>query len=296
MNKSKKSSVYELIEKGKTQTAIEYFRDNAQEQAHKNYAYSMLSEFQQLQQKVMQGVISAEEERIVRNQITKRLMALVNEEELPSTDYKELLGNKNRLRWGVLLVFVSLFSVWAIKTGIQKDIEQLTVYVTDLNGNVVLEYEGELHIPLGNRPLNAKIGEDGRTNFGDIPARYLGEPITIGLNAEGWKIANGEQEFSFTGKPIFLKVQRDNSLGIIKGTVKSRDGQQFLPNAEIRVNADTVIYTDYKGIFKITLPIDMQIKRVEENYLLTVSKDGYRTKTQYHNPKSSDAEIRLDKQ
>jgi len=186
---------------------------------------------------------------------------------------------------GLLFLFFPLES---------NDLLQLTIFVTDTKGNVVIENEGELNIPLGNNALNAKIGEDGRTNFGDIPVSFKGEKITVGLNAKGWEIADGQNTFIFTGKPIKLKVKRDDSLGIIKGVVKSRDGQTFISNALVRINTDTAILTDEFGVFKIVLPTQMQVKNENNSYLLTVTKDEYQTKTQYHYPNSSDAEVRLE--
>jgi hypothetical protein len=50
------------------------------------------------------------------------------------------------------------------------------------------------------------------------------------------------------------------------------------------------------GIFKITLPEHMQVKKENERYLLTISKAGYRTNSEYYTPISTNAEIRIDKQ
>lgn len=176
-----------------------------------------------------------------------------------------------------------------------EKVHQLTVFVTDTNGNVVLENKGRLNIPIGNRALNAPIGFNGKTNFPDITSDNLGDTITIGLDVKGWEIVDDKNTFIFTGEPIHLKVKKDDSLGIIKGAVKSRNGQEFISGASIRVNSDTIILTDSLGFFKITLPEDLQVNKETDSYLLTVSKDGYKMKTQPYFPKSSDAEIRLEK-
>ena len=116
-----------------------------------------------------------------------------------------------------ILNFVNIFSTTASTEKLQ-----LTVFVTDTEGNVVLEHEGELNTSIGNRPMREKIGEDGRTNFGDILPEYNGDTITIGFKAEGWEIADGNNTFVFSGEPIHLKVKKDDSLGIIKG--ETREG------------------------------------------------------------------------
>ncbi|WP_411896093.1 toll/interleukin-1 receptor domain-containing protein [Winogradskyella sp. A2] len=172
---------------------------------------------------------------------------------------------------------------------------QLTVFVTDEDGNVVLEHSGELNTSIGNRPMRETIGEDGRTNFGDILPDYLGDTITIGFKSEGWELANSNNVFVFDGNPISLKIKKDSSLGIIKGVVKTRNGQNFIDNAKVMINTDTIILTDVNGIFKVTLPLNMRANKVTDGYKLTISKEGFETKSQYFYPKSSDAEIRLTK-
>ena len=191
-----------------------------------------------------------------------------------------------------VVIVVFLLSLCSIVLS-NKKTTQLSIFVTDLKGNVVLENEGKINIHLGNRALNEIIGANGRVNFPDIAVGSIGDTILIGLHAPGWEIVDGNNTFVFTGTPIHLKIKKDNSLGLIRGIVKSRDGQKFIEKALVRINTDTAIYTDSLGIFKILLPDNMQIKNEIESYLLTVSKQGYELKTQYYSPKSSDAEIRL---
>lgn len=172
---------------------------------------------------------------------------------------------------------------------------QLTVFVTDIKGNAVLEHEGKLNIPLGNRSLNEVIGTNGRTNFSDITGDNKGDTIVIGLDAPGWEIVDGKNTFVFTGEPIHLKVKKDDTLGTIKGVVKSRDGQVFIEGALVQINTDTFAVTNKLGVFRIVLPEKMRIKSDLERYLLTVSKEGYETQNEYYSPLSSDAEFRLNK-
>jgi len=165
----------------------------------------------------------------------------------------------NRKQWiiilGILGSLASIISLTLIFNP-KDNVEQLTVFVTDAKGNAVLEYKGELNIPIGNRILNRKIESGGRTNFGDITADNIGDTIIIGLKAEGWEI-EGTNTFAFQGEPIKLIVKRDNSLGLIKGSVMTRDGQSFIDSANITINGDTVIYSNKDGLFEIILPQHM---------------------------------------
>lgn len=283
-----------LASKGQLFEALEYFSRAASHQKDKDQAVLFLAEMQSLKRKAIAGIISTSDEQIAINQITKRFLQHINLDQ-------ETAVEENRSKRKKQVVFPVLLAVFVITAGVifQDSIffskhQQLTVYVTDIHGNVVLEQEGELHIPVGNRPLNAQIGEDGRTNFGDILAEHLGKTITIGLKAEGWEIVGNNNKFIFTGEPIHLIIQPDNSLGTIKGNVRSRDGQKFLADAAVRINTDTIIYSDKNGLFNIILPHKMRIKDNDRSYLLTISKEGYKTKDQYYNPKSSEAEIRLE--
>lgn len=160
-------------------------------------------------------------------------------------------------------------------------IAQLTVFVTDSNGNVVLENEGELNIPLGNRSLNEPIGNNGRTNFGDITTNNIGDSITIGLNAEGWEI-DGINKFLFKGEPVKLIVKRAENFGLIKGIVKSATGG-ILDGAKIMINADTTIVSQKDGRFSVLLPEDYQL----DSYKFNVTKDKYENLTETHSASNS---------
>ena len=170
---------------------------------------------------------------------------------------------------------------------------QLTLFVTDSKGNIVLEHEGELNFSIGNRGFNAPIGHKGRTNFGEIAALGKGDSITIGLVADGWEIA-GANRFEFTGEPITLKVKKNLQLGIIKGIVMTQDGEDFLEGVAIRINGTRIIYTNDQGIFKDTLPEEMIVRNMSKDYTLTFSKKGFHNKTRKYPPNSPLFEIGLD--
>lgn len=171
---------------------------------------------------------------------------------------------------------------------------QLTIFVKDSQGNVAIENEGELNTSLGNRSLNEPIGAHGRTNFPDITENNIGEVFKIGIDAEGWQII-GENEFVFEGEPVDVIVERDKTLGIIKGVIFDREGQEPIDRAKILINSDTIIWSDNEGLFKILLPSSMRIQQMEERYKLTVSKEGYTTITEMYSPFSSLGEIRMEK-
>ena len=172
-------------------------------------------------------------------------------------------------------------------------IPQLTVFVTDLNGNVVLEHTGEVNTSLGNRSLRITIGEDGRVNFDDLQKSYIGDTIQLGFKADGWRLANPDTTYVFTGKPIILKIRRD--LGTIKGTVKNRETADYIAGATVRINTDTIVYTDSLGVFNIELPLKYQVPDIHHRYKLEASAKGYETDALFFQPLSSPADFRLVK-
>ncbi len=305
MNKQEKNELQKLIGKGRAEEAIEKLLGMQMHPSRKKEMIGLSARYRRLKQGSRSGLLSFQDINITENQIHHSLLEFIQEplnQPLLKEKSIDQLYPKRPILWKYLilvtLLLIALTSLAQLLNIVQvwprpSAPLQLTVFVTDTKGNPVLQQEGRLHIPMGNRPLNEIIGEHGRTNFGDITPDNKGDSIVIGLEAEGWEIADGKNTFEFTGAPLTLIVKRDNSLSTIKGVVKTRDGQSFIPDAVVRVNTDTMIRTDMFGVFKIVLPPHMSVTQAEDRYLLTVTKGGYETEMQYYSPRSSDAEIRL---
>ncbi len=206
------------------------------------------------------------------------------------------ISNRAKTVLGVAGSIASIVALWLVFYPPEKvsDVSQLTIFVTDAEGNVVLEHEGVLNAQVGHRPLRETIGEHGRTNFDDILSTHIGDTILVGLDAKGWEIADHKNIFIFDGEPIYLRVKPDNNLGLIKGSIVTRDGQSYIQGAEIRINNDTIITSDKNGIYSILLPGQMRISDANRAYNLTVLKDGFKTKKFRYYVKSSNLEIRLE--
>lgn len=172
---------------------------------------------------------------------------------------------------------------------------QLTVLVSDEQGNIILENEGEIVIDLGNDRRVAAIGEHGRTNFGEIPNTFKGKKIQIGFSKSGFETIENTTEVIFTGTPIKLHVRRDVSLGVIKGSVQEKFANgSYLEKVEVRINNDTILYTDGNGNINVILPVHMRTKNSDERYKLVVVKEGYEKVVEYYSPLSNPFDIRLD--
>ncbi|PHN93389.1 hypothetical protein CSC80_10705 [Maribacter sp. 6B07] len=193
---------------------------------------------------------------------------------------------------GIIIAIGTVF-IWIRSCNEKPQIEQLTIFVTDTLGNSVLENQGRINIPLGNRSLNETIGVNGRTNFPDITSNSIGDTLKIGLEAQGWEVVDKNKVFIFNGKPIILEVKRDESLGTIKGLVRSKSGESFIADASIYINADTLIYTNSNGQFKTVLPYWYRVSSISDYYNLTIKKSGFKSKTEIYYPNTM-MEIRLE--
>ena len=307
MTEQEKSNVMALINDGNIREAIDTLMICKLSESQQQELYAINARYNRLKGKSRSGVLSFEQENLTENQITASLIDLTNYPEDKTFPKSKSINKTNPTKpiiWkyitaaavvvGLIAGLADIFNFVNIFSG-NKSTEklQLTVFVTDIQGNAVLENEGRLNIPLGNRSLNEVIGANGRTNFPDITADNKGDTINIGLDAKGWELAENKNKFIFTGEPIQLKVKKDNSLGIIKGIVKTRDGQDFISGATILINTDTTTTTNELGIFNVILPNKMRVKDDSQRYLLTATATGYITESQYYSPNSSNAEFRL---
>ncbi len=211
-------------------------------------------------------------------------------------------GNIPTIAWISILLIVLIAILAPIfleifKPTFNEENLQLTVYVHGPEGKqqIVLENTGKLVVDFDNDRRTAMIGENGRTNFSEIPQKFNNQEIGVGLKAPGYELVHPKTQYKMDGIPIYLAVKKDDSLGRISGIVKNRNGSEFINHALVMIGNDTTIFTNDLGIFKITLPTKMQVVDKKSPYTLTVKKEGYKIATKYYYPKSADIEIRLEK-
>jgi hypothetical protein len=306
MTTEEKNVILNLIRQGDISTAIEQLSKYHLHDSQKKEVLSIASRYHRLKRKDRLGILSFEQINITENQIVGHLLELVSwPVEIPYPVEKSIDQEPSfrPILWKYVSAAAIVLGMLAALTDIldfvnpfpvRDSTTQLTVFVTDPDGSPALEYKGRLHIPLGNRALNEIIGADGRTSFPDIDASCKGDTIEIGLLADGWEIVKDNNTFVFDGTPINLKVRRDNSLGIINGVIKSRDGSEMIAGVRLLVNSDTAVVTDSDGIFKLILPESMRVKNASDPYELTAIKAGYETLTINYYPETN-TEIRLTK-
>lgn len=285
MTSHEKEVIKNLIKKDKIEQAFEEPLLKALDKTDKKDIELLEFRLSSANRKKSNGTINNEEYIVEKNQIVKSLLDLLEEIDLEDSNFflKLLKKHKTLIGLGFVILFSLSFYLFFVDESIIENVKpilnipkadkQLTVFVIDVKGNVVLKNEGELNIPLGNRLLNEPIGNNGRTNFGDITASNIGDTITIGLKAEDWEIV-GTNKFVFIGEPIKLIVKRDDSFGLIKGIVQSTNGQS-IEDAKIMINVDTTIFTKQDGLFNILLPEKWRAKNKTDLYTFRISKEGF---------------------
>jgi len=194
---------------------------------------------------------------------------------------------------GILAGMVKIIEYCGKPSNAGGDSMQLTVYVQDTAGKPVPELQntGHVKVVFGDDLRYPVIGENGRSNIGEIPVKFRGQEIEVVLVAEGYEPVSAGKKYIMDGNKVVLNVQRDNSLGLIQGIVKDRSGERFIAGALVMIDQETTLTTDSLGRFKTVLPIDKQ----RETYAITVKKEGFMVKDDYYKPKSGKIEIRLDK-
>ncbi|MFK8010237.1 MAG: hypothetical protein AB8H03_28040 [Saprospiraceae bacterium] len=248
------------------------------------------------------GILSFENENLTENQIVHSLIELINYPANQPFPKEKSISEKSKPQ-PILWKYISLVALVVGMLGSIAEIlnyiniipqssseKRLNIFVKDINGNVVLENEGELNIPIGNRSLNSIIGNNGKTNFSDITSNNINDTILIGLNAKGWEIKDNKNIFVFTGAPITLIVERSKYLKQIKGIIKNRRGDKLLTNAHVLIDNEYATSTDSLGKFYFELNED----QVKERHLLRIEKEGYNVKNTDYFPRKTAQEYRLN--
>lgn len=130
---------------------------------------------------------------------------------------------------------------------------------------VILEYGDKIEI----KEFNQK---EGFAPFTQIPAKYKGDSVKLIFTAkEFMPIDTSIMLGRFQNSLIILPVKRDNSLGIIFGSIVDNKG---IPIKDVSISVkDMNTQTDENGLFRIEIPYGKQ----NEEQRLRAYKKGYQT-------------------
>lgn len=293
-----KTKLKELLASGNTFETIQQLLEVTNNTSLFNEVIQQSAKFEYYQRTDRLGTHSTEQSNIILSRVNESLLQIIDKLpndlpaskksiiELPETIIKS--KNKTYLQLG-LVSLIGLVIFIGIKS--TNSAMQLTVYVHGVEGkqDYVLENEGELIVDIRNDRRAAIIGENGRTNFGEIPKYFKGTKVPILVKAKGFLPVFPDSLYKLDGTPIYFALKKDQTYRTIKGIVKNEDGTFPLEGVEIEVEGIKEI-TDTSGSFVITVPE----KSLRDEYQVTASKKGFRSITLTYYPGSTPIPFRLE--
>ena len=157
-----------------------------------------------------------------------------------------------------------------------------TVTVKESDGIATMPFkEGTITMQYGDKTEQQTTG--GEVIFKQIPANLKGKEAKLVFNATGYYTLDTSVLLSDN---IILPIHRDNSLGVIYGTVKNENNQ---PISDVLITVlDISVKTDITGKFLINIPLEKQ----SEEQRLNAFKEGYQY-WEYTFPVIKNVEIKI---
>ncbi len=284
----------QLIAEGETQQAIQEMLSLTDQLDREDLREELLlqsAKYQDYEKGIRQGITSQEQQQILLSRINQALLQIIhqlsvapnqsgNDKVLPVLEDS---GKRPLWQWIVTasvvvgliagIAEISGFNLWSLfgsNSGTSP--LQLTVYVHGPEGaqDIVLENKGAVMVDFGNRRDKQMIGENGRTNFGEVGSRFLNKEIKISIQAEGFVPTQPEKIYRYDGEPIYVEVKSSCRFCELKGTVQDDTGQ-LLSGIVIGIKGTELMdTTDQNGIFRIEVPAEQEKKE----YILVAIIDG----------------------
>jgi len=143
----------------------------------------------------------------------------------------------------------------------------LTVKVKEKQSIPGLSFkQGELSLFYGDKSETKEIKDE--VIFKQIPSKYKNNKLKLSFHANGYISCDTLVK---TGQLVELAIIRNNSLGLIFGTVKNENMQ---PMKDVKISVkDIQVLTDENGKFRVEIPFEKQA----EEQRLSAYKPGYQT-------------------
>ncbi len=148
---------------------------------------------------------------------------------------------------------------------------QLTVYVHGPNGkqDIVLENEGQIIADIGNDRRDPMVGEDGKTNMGEIPRDFINKSIPITLKSDNYVAVNPDSSYLLDGKPVYIEIKPNCPNCRIVGIIKKENA--YVNGLTVRLpNQDLTAVTDENGRFEFNIPAN----KSSSDYALSILEDN----------------------
>ena len=307
-----------LIAQGKVEKVINEMLTLLKNTEHEQVILLISQDFRGITSKALSGLITDEDERTQKTKITKRVLDLLGElspntlqsvsntaaDASSTTSFSDIFNLKKHwwkyvVGLGVLMGIFggcseALTFLGCNKSGSNNDNSstQLTVFVGNEKDSlhidkslinkakIIVDFDGDRRSPL--------IGENGRTNMGEIPTKFRATAIPLSIEADNYEATEPNKTYLMNGKPFYFKIKPKLALRTIEGTVRDAKTLKFLGGVRIICDGESAL-SDSLGYFKLIMPSHKQ----QERYDLTTEKKNYKTQTTYFVPNSTKADIRL---
>jgi hypothetical protein len=165
----------------------------------------------------------------------------------------------------------------------------LTVYVHGSGGpqDLTLRGTGTVRLDTGGLRRPAPIDSNGQAVFTEIPANFRGQEATVGLDSEGYELANPNQKIRLDSNSVYVGVRK--KAGRIAGRVEDEKSAP-IRGVRITVSGLTAL-TNSDGWFELSIPSD----RVQPNLTLQAVVAGYAIWSDIIVPNSNEITITLHK-
>lgn len=155
------------------------------------------------------------------------------------------------------------------------------------NTDMVLRSTGSIILDTGALRRTAPIGPNGDALFPEIPANMWGRKASVGLDAEGFELAEPQKQLTLSPTTFYVEVRLKP--GLLAGHVYADD--QPLPGVTLSAGR-TQTTTDGQGYF------EMQVAGIETNSEVTLvaTKTGYTAWSGLEVPNSNELSLTLHKE
>lgn len=305
-----KPALKNLIAKGKVEKAIQLLLEMApsfQNQDLHNEVLMQAARYESYKKEKRLNTKSAKDLSIELASLNQALLELISQ--LPDSSEPEIPTSKPKAKSGWWKSILASATIIGILAGVAEvtgyslrdwfstsstSAYQLTVYVHGSKGrqDIVLERKDKIIADFDNRKRETRnIGEEGRTNFEEIDARFLDQPLSLNIQSLDYELTFPDSIYTFTGEPIYLEIKTACRFCTIQGIVQDNNNK-FVSEAVVMLKglslSDT---TNQQGLFHIQVPPEQE----KEEYTLVVLLDNKIVWEKYVTPSpNSPLEILLE--
>jgi hypothetical protein len=262
------------------------------------YLYSSYKNKKDNELKVIQSIQSDEKKAEVIERQLNEFGTRIDTQNLTTEQKEQLLLKLIRAKTqrylivAITSIILAIIIAFVLKDPAPKPSMQLTVYVHGEKDSLdiikELDGKGKLIVDFGNDRRNPQIGENGRTNMGEIPIDFQGKQIPINIQSEDYEASEPSKLYVMYGTPIYFKVKSKIELRTIEGNVRDNKTLELLSDVLVISNGVST-NTDSLGHFKLIMP------KNQSRFEITAKLNKYKNETAFYVPKSSILEVRLIK-